>query len=61
MNDDQKQKAIYLMQIVCLSNYCKLCIKLEKIPELSVVNNINNCEIISDLNEINKIILRELN
>lgn len=57
---DKEEKAIYLMQAVCLANYCKLCIQLNQIPELSVVQMINNCEDTKKLIETNKIILSEL-
>lgn len=58
---DKEQKAIYLMQSVCLTNYCKLCHKLKLVPDLVVVNMINDCEDTKKLNDTNKIILSELN
>lgn len=56
MNRDEQVK-VYLMQSVSLANYAKLCIKLNEVPRIKVINQLENCEDVKKLHESNKIIL----
>ncbi len=60
MNNQQKAET-YLMQSVCLSNYAKLCVKLNEVPRMDLVLMISNCEDVKKLIETNKFILSKLN
>lgn len=60
MNNKQDQKAVYLMQSICLTNYCKLCSQLKLIPDMIVVKMITDCEDKGKLDETNQIILGQL-
>lgn len=57
---DKEQKAIYLMQSIVFSNYAKLCIQLEQVPDIVIIKMVENCESVKKLNETNNIILKEL-
>lgn len=62
----QKQKQvklekIYFMQSVALSNYAKLCNKINKVPRLDFIEILEICEDVKKLLELNKMFVSELN
>lgn len=56
MNRDEQIK-VYLMQSVALANYAKLCIKLNEVPRIKVINELKKCEDVKKLHESNQIFL----
>jgi hypothetical protein len=60
MKTEKEQKEIYFMQSVVLTNYAKLCIKLNEVPRLEVIEQTANCEDLKTLVESNKLILSKL-
>ena len=57
----EKQKTkIYFLQAVALTNYAKLCNKLNEVPRLDLIEVLANCENATKLHESNKIFLSEL-
>jgi len=56
-----KYKKIYLMQSVALTNYAKLCNKINEVPRLDIIDMLANCEDVKKLLESNKMFLSELN
>lgn len=56
-----KQKEVYFMQSIALSNYGKLCNKINEAPRLDLIELISNNENIGQLLDSNKMFLDQLN
>lgn len=57
MKTEKEQKEIYLMQSVSLTNYAKMCIKLNEVPRLDIIEMLANCEDVKKLVESNRTFL----
>lgn len=40
----KKEKSIFFMQSVALASYARFCIKLKIVPELKMIETLENCE-----------------
>ena len=60
MKTDKELKEVFLMQSIALSNYARLCNKLNEVPRIEVIDQLSNCEDVKSLIESNKIFLENL-
>lgn len=58
--EQEKKIKIYFMQSVALTNYAKLCIQLNEVPRLDLIEMMANCEEVKKLMEANKMFVSQL-
>ncbi|KPE51246.1 hypothetical protein [Chryseobacterium indologenes] len=54
-----KEREIYFMQAVALTNYAKLCNKLKEVPNLDVIHTLANSEDIKKLIKSNNLFISQ--
>ncbi len=55
-----REKEVYFMQSVALTNYTKLCIKINEVPRIDLVTTLVNGEDLKALLKANRMFLDEL-